>query len=156
MRKIKLLHRLLILINILAIALICVQIILLVIPDLYYSKGYEDNVLGSFNNLVLTGLLTLILFGSFKVQQGIKSIIKNGFFNLKSEIKFKHAGSIFILFALCRTIYLVIINSEFKLNELINNSILAFIVLLVGIALLIFSDLIKNGGILKEEIDLTI
>ncbi len=156
MKKIKLLHQLLILINILAIALICVQIILLVIPDLYYLKVYEDNVLGSFNNLVLTGLLTLILFGSFKVQQGIKSIIKDGFFNPKSEEKFKLAGKIFIGFAICRITYIIIAMSEFKLNELINNLILAFIAVLVGIGLLIFSDFIKNGGVLKQENDLTI
>ena len=156
MKKIKLLYRLLILINILTTVMIAVQVFALVIPDLYHSKTYENNVLGSFNNLVLTGLLIIILFGSFKIQQGIQAIIKNGFFNPKSEVSFKQAGKTFIFFTFLRVVYIVIINSEFKLNELINNSILAFLVLLVGIGLLIFSDFIKNGGVLQEENDLTI
>ncbi|MBL4904872.1 MAG: DUF2975 domain-containing protein [Flavobacteriaceae bacterium] len=132
------------------------QIIFLVIPDLYHSKVYENSVLGSYNHLVLTMLLTIILLGSFKVQQGIQAIIKNGFFNPKSVVKFKQAGMILILFTFLRVVYIIIIKSEFKLNELINNSILAFLVLLVGIGLLIFSDFIKNGGVLQEENDLTI
>ena len=156
MKKTKLLYRLLIFINALTTIMIAVQIFALVIPDLYHSKVYENNVLGSFNNLVLTGLLIIILFGSFKIQRGIQSIIKNGFFNPKSEVNFKQAGNVLILFTFLRVVYLVIINSEFKLNELINNSILAFLVLLVGIGLLIFSDFIKNGGVLQEENDLTI
>lgn len=156
MKKVKLLYRLLILTNSLSIILIGVQITLLVIPDLFSSKVYEDHVLGSFNNLVLTGLLTVIVIGSIKVQQGIQSIIKNGFFNHKSEVKFKNAGWIFIGFALCRIIYIIITIREFELNDLINNSILAFVVILLGIGLLIFSDFIKNGGILKDENDLTI
>ena len=156
MKKIKLLYRLLIFINILTTILIGVQIVFLVIPDLYHSKVYESNVLGSFNNLVLTLLLVLIVTGSFKIQQGILYIIKDGFFNIKSQLKFKLAGKIFIGFALCRIIYIIIVMSEFQLNELINNLILAFIVILVGIGLLIFSDFIKNGGILKDENDLTI
>ncbi len=156
MKKINLLYRLLICINILTIIMIGAQVFLLVIPDLYHSKAYENNVLGSFNNLALTVLLTIILLGSYKVQQGIQAIIKNGFFNPKSEVNFKKAGMILILFTFLRVVYIVIINSEFKLNELINNSVLAFLVLLVGIGLLIFSDFIKNGGVLQEENDLTI
>ena len=156
MKKIKLLYRLLIFINILTTILIGVQIVFLVIPDLYHSKVYEGNVLGSFNNLVLTLLLVLIVTGSFKIQQGILYIIKDGFFNIKSQLKFKLAGKIFIGFALCRIVYIIILMSDFKLNELINNLILAFIVILVGIGLLVFSDFVKNGGILKEENELTI
>ncbi|OUR98209.1 hypothetical protein A9Q86_14235 [Flavobacteriales bacterium 33_180_T64] len=129
---------------------------MLVIPDIYYSKVYENHVLGAFNNLILTGLLVIILTGSFKVQQGIKHIIKEGFFNSTSELKFKHSGLIFIVFACCRFLYIIIVIREFKLSELINNSIMAFLVILVGIGLLIFSDFIKNGGVLKEENDLTI
>ena len=136
--------------------LIGAQIIFLVIPDLLHSKVYEDNVLGSFNHLILTSLLALIVTGSFKIQQGIRYILKEGFFNKISELKFKLAGKIFIAFALCRLLYIIITMHAFKLNELINNSILAFVVVLVGIGLLIFSDFIKNGGVLKEENELTI
>lgn len=156
MKKVKLLYRLLIFINIMTTISIGTQIVFLVIPDIYHSKVYEDQVLGSFNNLVLISLLILIVTGSFKIQQGIQYIIKDGFFNPKSEVKFKLAGKLFIGFALCRITYIIIAMSEFKLNELINNLILAFIVVLVGIGLLIFSDFIKNGGVLKQENDLTI
>jgi hypothetical protein len=105
---------------------------------------------------VLTALLVVIVTGSFKIQQGIQHIIKDGFFNKISELRFKLAGKIFIGFAICRIIYIIIVMSEFQLNELVNNLILAFIVILVGIGVLIFSDFIKNGGILKDENDLTI
>jgi hypothetical protein len=156
MKKVKLLYRLLVFINIMTTILIGVQIVFLVIPALYHSKIYDENVLGSFNNLILTALLVLIVIGSFKIQQGIKYIIKDGFFNHKSEVKFKLAGKIFIGFAICRIVYIIIVMIDFKLNELINNLILAFIVILVGIGLLVFADFIKNGGVLKEENDLTI
>jgi len=136
--------------------LVAIQVVFLVIPDLFQSKAYEDNVLGAFDNLVLTSLLAVIVIGSFKIQQGIQYIIKDGFFNSKSEFKFKLAGKIFIGFAVCRLLYIGITMQAFKLNELINNAILAFVVVLVGIGLLIFSDFIKNGGILKEENELTI
>lgn len=156
MRKVKLLYQLLAFINVVTVVLIGVQIIFLVIPDLYQGKVYEKHVLGMFNNLVLTGLLVFIVIGSFKIQQAIRYIIKDGFFNEKSKIKFKLAGNIFISFAICRIIYIIIVRSEFKLNELIHNLMLAFLVVLIGIGLLIFSDFIKNGGLLKEENDLTI
>lgn len=156
MKKVRLLYRLLIFINIFTTILIGVQLVFLVIPDMYNSKVYEDNVLGSFNHLVLTSLLALIVTGSFKIQQGIQYILKDGFFNPKSELKFKLAGKLFIGFAGCRLLYIIITMRTFKLNEIINNSILAFVVVLLGIGLLIFADFIKNGGILKEENELTI
>ena len=156
MKKVRLLYRLLIFINIMTSILIGIQFLFLVIPDLSQSKVYENHVLGTFNNLVLTLLLVLIVTGSFKIQQGIQYIIKDGFFNKRSELKFKLAGKIFIGFAICRIVYIMIVMSEFQLNELINNLILAFIVIIVGIGLLIFADFIKNGGVLKEENELTI
>ncbi len=156
MKKVKLLYRLLVFINILTIILIGVQTVFLVIPDLFRAKAYEENVFGSFNHLVLTSLLALIVTGSFKIQQGIHYIIKDGFFNPKSEMKFNLAGKIFIGFALSRLLYIIITMGTFKLNEIINDSILAFVVVLLGIGLLIFADFIKNGGILKEENELTI
>ncbi|MEH6534841.1 MAG: hypothetical protein V7719_00505 [Psychroserpens sp.] len=156
MKNVKLLYRLLIFINLSTTVLIGIQIIMLVIPDLYNSKPYDDYVLGSFNNLILTGLLVIIVTGSFKIQQGIKYIINEGFFNSVSEFKFRSAGLIFIIFAICRIVYVLIIMSEFELSELINNLVMAFLVVLVGMGLFIFSDFIKNGGVLKEENDLTI
>jgi hypothetical protein len=45
MKKVRLLYRFLIFINIMAIILIGVQTIFLVIPDLYQSKVYEDHIL---------------------------------------------------------------------------------------------------------------
>jgi len=156
MKNVKLLYRLLIFINLATIVLIGIQFFALVIPDLYHSKSYDNHVLGTFNNLILTGLLVVIVIGSFKIQHGIKYIIKDGFFNSISESKFRSAGLIFIVFAICRVIYILIIMSEFKLSELINNLIMAFLVVLVGMGVLIFSDFIKNGGVLKEENDLTI
>ena len=96
------------------------------------------------------------MVGSFKIQHGVNYIIKEGFFNNTSEIKFRVAGKIFILFAIFRIIYIIISIEDVNLNELINSSVLAFLVILVGLGLLIFSDFIKNGGVLKQENDLTI
>lgn len=156
MKKIKLLYRLLIIINVLTLVLIGVQTFGLVIPDFFGSKVSNDSVLGKYNNLLLTALLGIILVGSFKIQHGVNYIIKEGFFNNTSEIKFRVAGKIFILFAIFRIIYIIISIEDVNLNELINSSVLAFLVILVGLGLLIFSDFIKNGGVLKQENDLTI
>ncbi len=156
MKKVKLLYRLLIFINLATFVLIVTQIFGLVIPDIVNSSQTKNHVLGAFNNLILTGLLSVILMGSFKIQQGIKHIIKDGFFNRISELKFRKAGLIFVGFALLRTAYIILARNEFKLNELINSFIMAFLVVLVGMGLLIFSDFIKNGGVIKEENDLTI
>ena len=156
MKKVKLLYRLLIVINLSTLVLIGIQTFALVIPDIINYKADNGHVLGAFNNFILTGLLIIIVTGSFKIQQGIKHIIKDGFFNSISELKFRRAGLIFIIFAICRIVYILIIMSEFKLSELINNLIMAFLVVLVGMGLLIFSDFIKNGGVLKQENELTI
>ncbi len=156
MKKIKLLYGLLTLVNVLSILMISTQLILLVIPDLYHSKVYDNFVLGKYNHLVLSTLLSLIVYGSFIIQQGINAIIKNGFFNTKSEIKFRKAGMLLILFTFLRVLYILVINSEFALSELINNLVLALLVSIVGIGLLIFSDFIKDGEILQQENDLTI
>ena len=156
MKKVKLLYRLLIFINLATIILITIQIFGLVIPDILNSESPNNHPLGAYNNLFLTGLLIIIVSGSFNIQQGIKHIIKDGFFNKISESKFRTAGLIFIIFSICRIIYILIIMSEYKLSELINNFIMAFLVILVGMGLMIFSEYIKNGGVLKAENDLTI
>lgn len=156
MKKIKLLYRLLILVNILSILMIVSQLVLLVIPDIFNSKVYNKFVLGKYNHLVLTSLLSVIVFGSITIQQGINAIIKNGFFNAISEVKFRKAGKILILFTVLRVLYVLVVNSEFLLSGFINNLVLALLVLIVGIGLLIFSDFIKNGEVLQKENDLTI
>lgn len=156
MKKVKLLYRLLIFINLATFVLIGTQIFGLVIPDILNSETANNHPLGVYNNLFLTGLLIIIVAGSFNIQLAIKYIIKDGFFNKISESKFRIAGLIFIIFSVCRVIYILIVMSEYKLSELINNFIMVFLVVLVGMGLMIFSDFIKNGGVLKEENELTI
>lgn len=156
MKKIRLLYRFLIIINVAFIILLFVILTLLVIPDFVYQKVYPDKVLGTFNHFIvfLRGLLLFI--GLFKTQQGLKAIIKNGFYNTLSEMKFKSGGFYLVLFGIAAFIFNIITKPELELNIFIVNFVESIFVILVGLGLYILADFIKSGGILKEENDLTI
>ncbi|WP_248724733.1 hypothetical protein [Seonamhaeicola sp. ML3] len=156
MKRIKILHRFLILINSLLFGLLIFILVLLVIPDLIFQKQYDDKVLGMFNHLIvfLRGLLLLIAL--FQVQKGLSAIIKNGFYNTFSETKFKKGGFFLILVGIIGIVFNIITKTELDLNVFITNFVELCFVILVGLGLYILADFIKSGGILKQENDLTI
>ncbi|TGV00712.1 DUF2975 domain-containing protein [Flavivirga rizhaonensis] len=156
MKNINLLYKLLLFINILFLILLLVLIVILVIPDFLYQKPHDDKVLGIFNHLVIFCRGLLLFMGLFKIQQALKAIIKYGFYNKVSEVRFKKGGLFLILFGVIGFIFNIIIKSELELNVFITNFVQYFFVLLVGLGLFVFSDFIKSGTILKEENDLTI
>ncbi len=138
------------------IILLIFQIVVLIIPDFINSNTYNDKVFGRFNHLIIAARGTLLLIGLYKAQQGLFSILKNGFFNHKSEQKLNQSGVFFILSGISSIIYNILIMSELKLDIFINNFVQHIIILLIGFGLFIFSDFIKKGGVLKHENDLTI
>ncbi|TYA73931.1 hypothetical protein [Seonamhaeicola marinus] len=156
MKKIRLLHRFLAIINIALIVLLFVILGLLVIPDLIFQKAYTDKALGTYNHLIIFLRGLLLLVGLFKTQQGLMAIIRNGFYNTISELKFKRGGLFLVLFGITGIIFNIITKQELELNIFITNFIESIFVILVGLGLFILADFIKSGGILKEENDLTI
>ncbi len=156
MKRIKLLYRFLISINILFFILLILILAILVAPDFVYQKQYDDKTLGMFNHFIVFMRGILLFIGLFKIQQGLYAIIKNGFYNSISEIKFKNGGFFLILFGVTAIIFNIIIKRELQLNIFITNFVQYLFVVLVGLGLYILSDFIKSGGILKEENDFTI
>ncbi len=156
MKRIKLLYRFLILINTSFTFVLLIQLLILVIPDFVYSREYGIKILGRFNHLIILVHGLLLLVGLFKVQQGFRAILNLGFYNVSSENRFKKGGRFLILFGVFGAIYNLITASELELDVLVTNFIQYFFVVLVGLGLYILSEFIKNGGILKEENDLTI
>ncbi|OEJ98657.1 hypothetical protein A8C32_05510 [Flavivirga aquatica] len=156
MKKIKLLYRFLILINTLLIILLITCLIILVIPDFMYSKAYDDKVFGMFNHFIIFMRGIILFIGLAQVQRGLKAVIKQGFFNATSEVKFRKGGLFIIIFGVLGAIYNTCVRAELKLDIFINNYIHYFFIILVGLGLYMLVDFIKNGGKLKEENDLTI
>lgn len=156
MKQIKILYRFLFFINILFLVLLVVLMAVLVLPDFIYLKVHDGKVLGMFNHLVIFCRGLLLFIGLFKIQQALKAILKYGFYNSISEVKFKKGGLFLVLFCLSSFIFNIIIKSELELSVFIINFVQYFFVLLVGLGLFIFSDFIKSGTILKAENDLTI
>ncbi|AUP79171.1 hypothetical protein [Flavivirga eckloniae] len=156
MKRIKLLYRFLIFINVFFSILLVVQLVLLIGPDLIYWKQYEDRTFGTFQSLIEGVRLVLLLIGLFKVQHGVRAIIDEGFYNVTSQVKFKKSGFFLIIYVLISFAYNILVMKELELNIFIVNFIQYYFILLVGIGLYIFSDFIKNGGKLKQENDLTI
>lgn len=151
MKNIKLLYRF-----ILFSILLTVSIAILIIPDLVYLKKYDDKVFGMFNHLIILIRGIILFIGLLQIQTGLKAIIKRGFYNLISEVKFKKGGLFLIMYGILSSIYNICIMIELKLDTFINNFIIYFFIVLVGIGLYVLSDFIKSGGKLKEENDLTI
>lgn len=156
MKNIKLLYRFIFFINILFSILLIISIAILVIPDFVYLKNHDDKVFGMFNHLIIFIRGIVLFIGLLQIQKALKAIIKQGFYNLVSEVKFRKSGFFLVIYGIASSIFNICIMSELKLDEFINNFILYFFVVLVGIGLYVLSDFIKSGGILKQENDLTI
>ncbi|MBC3756794.1 DUF2975 domain-containing protein [Hyunsoonleella sp. SJ7] len=156
MKRINLLYGFLVIVNILLASVLVVILILLVIPDFLYQKTYPNETFGIFKHFVVFLRGTLLLFGLFKIQQGLISIIKHGFYNTISESKFKRGGFFLILVGVTSIAFNIILKGEFQATVLITNFVQSFFVILVGLGLYVLADFIKSGGKLKEENDLTI
>lgn len=106
---------------------------------------------------------TPILFftGLMFIERGLKLSLKKGYFNNMGIKKFKYAGYFFIssgfLGFLLGLFYLIKQNNSVELRVIMHQKIsFNFCVLIVGIGILIFSDMIKKGYFVQKENDLTI
>jgi len=156
MNKIKFLSRSLMILNILFATILLAQIIIFIITSLMNPEVVEDKVFGVFHHLVLAMQVFLLLLGLWNVQQGLQQIVRSGLYNLNTQNKSRKGGVLLILFGLVSIVLNLIRISEMDLNDLIVNLIHDIFICFVGLGLLVFSDFVKNGILLKEDVDLTI
>ncbi|MBT8244596.1 MAG: DUF2975 domain-containing protein [Winogradskyella sp.] len=159
MKKIKLLHSFIILLIILFSIHFATNIYLI-----FYSP-YYGNLIGDSYNFLIFGFYTqfigfvfsLISFiALFFIKSGLYSTLKNGYFNKVSSKKFKIAGRLFFIsgsLSLTWDVFLLFYTNGETLFEGISSNIL---LIFIGFSLLIISDFINNGNVLKQENDLTI
>lgn len=156
MNKIKFLSRSLLIVNMLFVILLVAQIVIFVITGFMKPNVVEDRVFGIFHHLVLAMQVFVLLLGLWNLQHALKQIIKLGLYNEISEQKIRKGGFLLILFGIISFLFNMLKMSEFELDVLINNLSSNVFVSLVGIGLLILSDFINKGMVLKEDVDLTI
>lgn len=154
MKKIKILHGFLVALIMLYIAHFYSLIFIMpkVLPDSIYEK-----TLFGYSTYYIEVCFSIIFFiGLIFTQRSLYFIIKKGLFNIKSAQLFKTGGFLLVISG-----FLVFVFGLFSIistkNELYINRILQSIpILIIGFSLIIFSDFIKKGGVLKQENDLTI
>ncbi|MCF6279514.1 MAG: DUF2975 domain-containing protein [Flavobacteriaceae bacterium] len=154
MKKIKILHGFL-------VALILLY--LFFFYEILFNNPFPDtihkNTLFGFSTFNLESLFYIFLFlGLIFIQQGLFLIIKKGFFNTKSAKYFKAGGFLIIVYGLLFfSVELLLFIKTMKGEDfLIIRAFQAIPLLIIGFGLLIISDIIKNGKIIKQENELTI
>lgn len=106
----------------------------------------------SFYTNMIFGCVFFI--GLILVQKSLYYIIKTGYFNQKSTLLLKKVGFIFIISSIIDIIRFAFNTSTFY--QKFNNIAVEIFILIVGVGILIFSDVMKKGNDLKTENDLTI
>lgn len=115
-----------------------------------------DNFIGpslwTFYGKILFGCIFVI--GLILIQKSLYFIIKTGYFNQKSALLLKKAGFVFIISSVIDIIRFTFNTDAF--HQKFNNITVEIFILLMGVGILIFSDAMKKGNVLKNENDLTI
>ncbi|WP_109830636.1 hypothetical protein [Reichenbachiella versicolor] len=156
MDKIKFLSRSLLIVNILLITALVAQIIIFVISGLIDPGVVEDKMFGIFHHLIQAIQVFLLLIGLWNVQQGLQRMVRSGLYNIDTQKKSRKGGTLLILFGMVSIILNLIRISETNLSDLVGHLVQNVFTGLVGIGLLVFSEFVKNGIVLKEDVDLTI
>ena len=125
--------------------------------------GIFTNLYLAFNNIlevekktfiIINILSFLFIAGLFFIQKALSHFSKREFFTEQSIKYLKTSGYLFILFSLSCMVYNT---SYFSSNEtLIINLIMYTLILFIGLGLICFSNIIKEGKNLKQENELTI
>ena len=146
MKKIKILHGFIILLEI--ILLFRFAYLIINIPLKHFTN-------------VIPNLPFILLIGLFFIERGLFYSIKKGYFNVESNLKFKRGGFFFILSGLINlligTITLMVqFNTTLEKVHLYENISRSFLIFIIGLGFIIISDFIKKGNQIKQENDLTI
>lgn len=108
--------------------------------------------LGAFYRNMLFGCIFVI--GLILIQKSLYFIIQTGYFNQKSALLLKKAGLVFIISSVIDIIRFAFNANAF--HQKFNNITVEIFILIMGVGILIFSDVMKKGNDLKNENDLTI
>ena len=118
------------------------------------SKG---SFLGESIWVVQNGIYLINLIGTIYICIALFEIIKKGYFNLKTARSFKIAG-LFLCFVAVLDFVIAMLelsvsfHEEYQFAYLMVNALL----FLIGFGVLIISQIIKKGALLKQENELTI
>jgi hypothetical protein len=104
---------------------------------------YTSMLLGSF-----------FVLGLFLIQKSLYHIIKIGYFNERSALLLRKSGLVFIISSVLDSLRIAFNNSDFDQKS--NNIAVTIFILMVGIGVLLLSDVVKKGILIKNENDLTI
>lgn len=104
---------------------------------------YMSMLLGSF-----------FVLGLFLIQKSLSHVIQIGYFNEKSAGLLQKSGLVFIISSVLDTLHIAFNNSAF--DQKLNNIAVTIFICMVGIGVLLLSDIMKKGIIIKNENDLTI
>lgn len=115
-------------------------------------KDFMGPSLVDFYRNMLFGCIFVI--GLILIQKSLYYIIKTGYFNQKSALLLKKAGFVFIITSVIDIIRFAFNTSAFYPK--FNTIAVEIFILIVGVGILIFSDIMKKGNDLQEENDLTI
>ena len=154
MKKIKILHGFLISLIILYIAYFYST--LFIMPKVLPVSIYEETFFGIPKYYLLFSFSILLFLGLVFTQISLFFIIKNGFFNNKSSSLLKKGGFLILISGLLNFIIGIILLFNTKEDNHINSILHAVSTLLIGFGLIILSDFVKKGGVLKHENELTI
>lgn len=122
----------------------------------FSDEFYKKFIFGYYTQFVGLIFSVITFIGLFFIQQGLKTTIKEGFFNKKSSFKFKTGGQLFLISGVLSLVFdlsLVYYSVSISLFESLGQD---FLLIMVGFGLFVFADVIQNGNILKQENELTI
>ncbi|PYE83110.1 hypothetical protein DFQ11_101541 [Winogradskyella epiphytica] len=117
------------------------------------SKGF---LFGNYTQYIVTVLPVFTFLGLLFVKKGLSTIIKEGFFNLKSGMQFKTGGKLFLVSGLLSFLFDFSILYDSKSFNLLGNLGQDFLLMVIGFSLYIVADILQNGSLIQQENDLTI
>ncbi|RSK41688.1 DUF2975 domain-containing protein [Mangrovimonas spongiae] len=120
-------------------------------PKTFYSQF----IFGYYTQFVSLFFSILTFIALFYVKSGLGVIIKEGFFNAKCSKQFKISGNIFLITGSLSFLWylLLLFYSKGKMPISGASDVLLII---IGLGMLVITDIVKNGHLIKKENDLTI
>lgn len=161
MKKIKVLHKVLMVINIMILIGIIFGFALFygIVPQGDMPvHGQKPNQL----SFIILNLFSLIqLFGMYQIQKSFNLMININYFNLESVKLMKTGGYILIITSITSQLTAFLLFGDIIINEItpelgLIEFLATFITIVIGVGFLIFADTLSRGNKLKEDNDLTI